>query len=485
MPKLPDPAAPAAALPRLRPFPILLRGLRRWGGRLWRSAGLRFALLYAGLFGFSACALVFFLWWDTAAALDREVDETIRADFENLSAHYQEGGIFALIEKINQRISENVEDDAIYLLTDASGRLLAGNLDHWPPGLRTAEGAEIPIVRDNIRSLARVYRYDLEGGYHLLVGRDVATRVQLRRMLTEAILWAILIVVGLGALGAAVVHRTLQRMLAHISRTTTAIGRGDLSQRVALSGRGDEFDRLAETINDMLDRITRLMDGVRQVSNAIAHDLRTPITRARARLEDALVHASGEADLRAAVERAVADLDAIVRLFQAILRIAEIESGARRSAFAPIDLTALLTDLAEFYEAVAEERGLALIVDVAEGLTLHGDRDMIQQAIANLLDNALKYSPPGGSIELRAWTSNTGGIVVMVSDHGPGIPPEERGRVVERFYRGEAARNTPGAGLGLSLALAIAELHDGRLEFDDNHPGLIARLVFPAPAPAA
>ncbi len=337
-------------------------------------------------------------------------------------------------------------------------------------------------MRDNIRSLARVYRYDLAGGYHLLVGRDVATRVQLRRMLTEAILWAILIVVVLGGLGAAVVHRTLQRMLAHISRTTSAIGRGDLSQRVALTGRGDEFDRLAETINDMLERIGRLMDGVRQVSNAIAHDLRTPITRARTRLEDALVHAQGEADLRAAIERAVADLDAIVRVFQAILRIAEIESGARRSAFAPLDLTQLLTDLAEFYEAVAEERGLRLTVEVAEGLTLFGDRDMIQQAIANLLDNALKYSPPGETIELRAWTANTGEIVVMVSDHGPGIPPEERARVVERFYRGEAARSTPGAGLGLALAQAIAELHEGRLEFGDNHPGLSVRLVFPPPA---
>jgi signal transduction histidine kinase len=470
---------------RPRPLSLFLSAFRRWGGRLWRSAGLRFALLYAGLFGFSACALVFFLWWDTAAALDREVDETIRADFESLNAHYQEGGVFALIETINQRLSENVEDDAIYLLADPAGRVLAGNLDRWPAALRSAEGAEIPLVRDNIRSLARVYRYDLEGGYHLLVGRDVATRVQLRRMLTEAILWAILIVVGLGGLGAAVVHRTLQRMLAHISRTTGAIGRGDLSQRVALSGRGDEFDRLAETINDMLDRITRLMDGVRQVSNAIAHDLRTPITRARARLEDALVHAGGEADLRAAIERAVADLDAIVRVFQAILRIAEIESGARRSAFAPLDLTTLLTDLAEFYEAVAEERGLSLRVEVAPGLTLYGDRDMIQQAIANLLDNALKYSPPQQEIELRAWASNSGEIVVVVSDHGPGIPPEERSRVAERFYRGEAARNTPGAGLGLSLTLAIAELHDGRLEFDDNHPGLIARLVFPPAAPAA
>jgi signal transduction histidine kinase len=271
----------------------------------------------------------------------------------------------------------------------------------------------------------------------------------------------------------------LQNTLADISRTTAAIGAGDLSRRVQISGRGDEFDHLAETINDMLERIGRLMDGVREVSNAIAHDLRTPITRARARLEDALAHAAGETDLRAAIERAEADLDGIVAIFQAILRIAEIEAGARRSAFTTVDLAPLLADLAEFYGAVAEERGIAFASQSPARFTVSGDRDMIQQAVANLLDNALKFSPPGGEIRL---IGEDGGdtLRIIVSDQGPGIPEAERRHVTERFYRGESARNTPGSGLGLALAVAVAQLHDGTLTLGDNAPGLRAILTLPA-----
>ncbi len=221
------------------------------------------------------------------------------------------------------------------------------------------------------------------------------------------------------------------------------------------------------------------MDGVREVSNAIAHDLRTPITRARARLEDALAHAAGDADLRAAIERAEADLDGIVAIFQAILRIAEIEAGARRSAFAAVDLAPLLADLAEFYGAVAEERGIAFASRSPARLLVAGDRDMIQQAVANLLDNALKFSPPGGEISLIG--ENGGDSVrIIVSDQGPGIPEAERRHVIERFYRGESARNTPGSGLGLALAVAVAQLHDGTLTLGDNAPGLRAILTLPA-----
>ncbi|MBV9735214.1 MAG: HAMP domain-containing protein [Acidisphaera sp.] len=447
--------------------------------RLLRSAGVRFAVLYAALFGASALALAVFLWWATAGLLDRQTDAAIRADVQGLVEQWEGGGVKALVGTIRERLAENVDDDAIYLLVDAAFDPIAGNLSRWPPDITMdQQWFELPIERPGLRSLARIHRYDLPGGFHLLVGRDVQVRAQLRSLLTDALLSAFIVVLVLGIAGALVMRGVFRRALAAVSETATAISAGDLARRVPLSGRADEFDRLAETINDMLERIGRLMDGVRQVSNAIAHDLRTPITRARTRLEDAALHARSEADLRAAIERAQADLDGVVAVFQALLRIAEIEAGTRRAAFAPFDLAPLLTDLAELYGAVAEERGLRLTLDWQPSLSAFGDREMVQQAVANLLDNALKFSPRGGCVGL---TARAGGAVhVEVADQGPGIPEAERRRAPERFYRGEAARHTPGSGLGLALVQAVAQLHGGSLTLTDNSPGLLAVLTLPA-----
>ena len=288
----------------------------------------------------------------------------------------------------------------------------------------------------------------------------------------------------LGTVGALAVRGVFRSTIADVSATARAIGSGDLTRRVHVYGQEDEFDLLARTINDMLDRIGHLMEGVKQVSNAIAHDLRTPIARARARLEDAAIHAKTEADLRAAVERAMADLDGVVSVFQALLRISEIEAGARRSHFADVDLSELLNSLGELYEAVAEERGVALTTEIAEHLTLSGDRDMLQQAVANLLDNALKFSPDGGHIGIRAW-QEAARAVVEITDSGPGIPEEERARATERFFRGETARSTPGSGLGLALVQAVAQLHGGEVRLGDAGPGLRATLIFPTSGDAS
>jgi signal transduction histidine kinase len=241
---------------------------------------------------------------------------------------------------------------------------------------------------------------------------------------------------------------------------------------------------MAESINTMLERIAKLMDGVRQVSNAIAHDLRTPITRARARLEDAALHARTDGELRAAVERAVSDLDGVTAVFQALMRIAEIEVGARRSAFAEVDIGPMLADLAELYGAVAEEHGLSLVLDVPDTLPILGDRDLLQQAVANLLDNAIKFSPDGGEIRLLGLRDGRS-VHISVADQGPGIPEVDRPRATERFFRGEAARHTPGSGLGLALVQAVALLHEGSLHLEDADPGLVATLSLAAMAPAA
>ena len=473
----------AVAVTAAEPEPAARPPKRRRRGWL-RSAGVRFAALYAALFGVSALALAVFLWWATAGLLDRQVDAAIHADAQGLIEQWNDGGLPAVVLTIRDRLAGNIDDDAIYLLVDASLHRVAGNLEHWPSGVTmSGQWFELPIEREGARSLARVERIDLPAGFHLLIGRDVQVRARLRSLLADALLWALLAVVVLGSVGALLVRGLFRSTLADVSQTTEAIIAGDLTRRVPMSGRGDEFDRLAETINDMLERIARLMGGVRQVSNAIAHDLRTPITRARARLEDAALHATGEADLRAAIERAQADLDGVVAVFQALLRIAEIEAGASRSAFTQFDLVRLLVDLEDLYGAVAEERALRLELRLPAQLPAFGDRELIQQAVANLLDNAIKFSPPGGAITLEAGDSG-GGLTIVVADRGPGIPEPDRRRATERFFRGESARNTPGSGLGLSLVAAVARLHGGELRLLDNHPGLRCELRLPAPTPA-
>ena len=448
-----------------------------------RSASLKLAAVYGILFAASAFALVFFLWWATTGLLDRQVEAAIRADAQGLSEQWEDGGVPNLVFTIKQRLVENVDDDAIYLLTDALQRVIAGNLERWPAKVASpAVFYELNVSRNGIKSVAEVARYDLPGGFRLLVGRDVKGSAQLKHLLPGSLLYTALLVGVLALVGGVVMRNLFRRMVADVSSTAAAIARGDLQRRVRRSGRGDEFDDMAESINTMLERIAKLMDGVRQVSNSIAHDLRTPIARARARLEDAFAHAKGEVELRAAVERAIGDLDAVTAVFQALMRIAEIEAGSRRSAFAEMDFGPLLADLADLYGALAEEHGLTLELHVPDTLPAYGDRDMIQQALANLLDNAIKFSPPGSTVSLSADLVDKR-VRITVADQGPGIPEADRGRATERFFRGEQARSTPGSGLGLALVQAVATLHDGALVLEDAAPGLRAVITLPS-APA-
>jgi signal transduction histidine kinase len=446
---------------------------------------VRFGVIYAALFGVSAVSLAAFLWWSTAGLLERQIEDQISADSAGLAERYDEGGPQALLDTIAERVAGNVDDDALYLVVDPSYHRLAGNLEGWPRNLTLDEAwRDLPIERAGAASLARVHYFELPGGLHMLIGRDIQSRAAMRELLADGMLWGAAIALALGSIGAWAVRGLFRSTIADVSATAAAVSAGDLSRRVRVAGSDDEFDLLALSINDMLDRIGRLMDGVKQVSNAIAHDLRTPITRARTRLEDVATHAGSEAELRAGIERAMGDLDGVVAVFQALLRIAEIEAGARRSAFVSLDLAPLLTDMAELYEAVAEERGMVLETQIPAHLPGFGDRDMIQQAIANLLDNALKFSPCGGRIRLLARNAGeqgrrkagadaaADGVRIDVMDEGPGIPAPDRAHATERFFRGEQARSTPGSGLGLSLVLAVAQLHGGGIELLDAAPGL-------------
>jgi signal transduction histidine kinase len=464
----PAPSIPVPTLPKRRPKPLI------------RSAGIRLALVYAAVFGLSAFALAFSLWYSTVGLLQRQVEVAVRNDSAALIDHFSVGGVPSLKAAIQDRLAENVDNDAIYLLIDPLNQRIAGNLVEPPAGLTATDSwYELPINRPDGSSTALLRAFPLQGGYELIVGRDVRARTELRRLLQAGLLWAMGIMAVLGIIGAFVIRSLFRRMIRDISATTRAIARGDLTRRVPQSGDGDEFDELAGIINDMLDRITRLMDGVREVSNSIAHDLRTPITRARTRLEDAALHANSPVDLKAAIERATDDLDGIVAVFQALLRIAEIEAGARRSAFATFDVAPLLLDIDDFYHAVAEERGISLQTDISDPLPLLGDRDLIQQAVANLLDNALKFSPPGSAIAFTAMLHNDT-IEIGIADHGPGISEADRERATERFFRAESARHTSGSGLGLALVAAVANLHTGTLRLRDNNPGLRAILSLPA-----
>lgn len=444
-----------------------------------RSASVRFAILYAMVFGLSSLVLAVSLWYSTIGLLNRQTEASVMADARSLAERFHEGGLPALTLTVRKRLAENVDDNAIYLLIDPVGNRIAGNLSRWPEGIDAQHiWYTLPIDRFGSHSMALVRFYVLPDRFHLLVGRDVRTRAKLDRILRDGLLSALSAMLLLGVIGAVVIRSLFRRSLYDIAATTRAVSRGDLSRRVSRTGDGDEFDLLAESINDMLDRISRLMGGVRQVSNAIAHDLRTPITRARARLEDAALHAEDADALRHALEHATADLDGVINLFQALLRIAEIETGARRSAFAVMDLAPILDDLKEFYEAVAEERGVSLQGRWESPLTMVGDREMIQQAIANLLGNALKFAPAGSTVALTAEADDMF-VEIAVTDEGPGIPEADRPRVAERFYRAEEARNTPGSGLGLALVSAVAQLHEGALRLEDNAPGLNAVLSMP------
>ncbi|MDB5372990.1 MAG: sensor histidine kinase, partial [Belnapia sp.] len=467
--------------------------------RLLKSAGFRFALLFAAMFASAAIALVAVLWWATAGALDRQTDAAVRADAVALAERWREAGAAGLAEAIEERLAVDIENESIYLLMEVDGqRRLAGNLDRWPEAAAAPDGTwfRTRVLHDGVAAEARLHRLELPG-LRLLVGRDESEREQLRRLLTEGVFWASGAVALFALLGAWLLRHALQARMRPVFATTAAIAGGDLGSRVPLSGRGDEFDRLAQTLNTMLERIGTLMEGVRGVSDAIAHDLRTPIARARAKLEDALSAAPDEPALRATVEQGIADLDAISRIFQALLRIAEAEAGARRAAFAPLDLSVVLADAAEIYEVAAEARGQHFVTDLPERLELVGDRDLLLQAVANLLDNAIKFTPSGGTVQLSAQRIGQGmangmthgvgqGIEISVADDGPGLAPEDRSHAGERFFRADKARATPGSGLGLSLVQAVAHLHAGELRLEDavpgrNPPGLRVALRLPSP----
>ncbi|MFT5176742.1 MAG: signal transduction histidine kinase [Gammaproteobacteria bacterium] len=428
------------------------------------------------LFGVSVSFLLGFIYLSTAAYMEDQTEATIEAEIRGLAERYRLTSLKGLVQSIDERIERQPFSSTIYLLTNQSFAHVAGNLNGWPQSKPDPEGwVDFKLEQVGHESpvhVARARAFLLAGDFHLLVGRDMFELRATQALIARTLAWGLAITAMLALCGAVMMSRSTARRLEAINAISRRIMRGDLSQRVPSRGTHDEFDRLAASLNDMLDQIQRLMDGVRHVSDNIAHDLRTPLTRLRNRLET-LSH-SCETDQDEA-EHALAEADAMLATFNALLRIARIEAGARREAFSDVSLRGVIEDAAELYEALAEDNGQRFELQIDANPSVLGDRDLLFQAIANLLDNAIKYTPVNGRIELRLQGDDTHAHIT-VTDSGPGIASKDHDRVLERFVRLEDSRSTPGNGLGLSLVAAVARLHGADISFADANPGLIVEL---------
>jgi signal transduction histidine kinase len=437
--------------------------------KLLRSSAFRFALGYVALFGVSAVMLLAFIYWSTASYMQQQADETIEAEIVGLDERYRLTGLGGLTASIRERLGRRPVGSSIYLLADGLYTPIVGNLDRWPAGEPDSEGwirFELNVMPNEPKHEVRAKPFALPGGFYLLVGRDMYELQTMRTRLVRTLSWGLALTVGLALAGGLVMSRSRIRRIAMINDAIGGVMAGDLSRRIPTESRGGDVEELVTKLNRMLDELEHLVEGVRRVSDSIAHDLRTPLARLKTRLERLRQTGVGEeADL------AVEEADKLLATFAALLRIARIESGESRSQFTAVDLTALTDDVAELYRPLIEEQGKKFVIHNAPGISVLGDRDMLFQAAANLLDNALKHTPPEGHIELSLGKTN-GRVEIIVADDGEGIPAEEHDKVVGRFYRLDRSRSTPGAGLGLSLVAAVVGLHHGRLRFEDNDPGL-------------
>jgi signal transduction histidine kinase len=457
--------------------------------KLFRTTTFRLSLSYLALFSAAAAVAVFFIYWNTTVLLSRQLNQTIEAELTGLAEQYRAGGLDQLVRIVAER--SETPGNSLYLVADKDGKQLAGNLSAVSPQLWDSVGPvefvySRPASGGVERRLAFANVFRLPGGYRLIVGRDIEDRRELSRLILNTMLWGLgaMALVGIG--GGYWVSRKLLTRIDGLAATTRTIMAGDLAGRLPVSGSGDELDRLSQSVNLMLARIEQLMAGLREVSDNIAHDLKTPLNRLRNRVEEALREPQDETAYRDVLERTIEEADGLIKTFNALLSIARLEAGAGGENRDTLDMAALVQDVAELYEPVAEERGIALKAQAADPIIIHGDRQLLGQALANLIDNALKYGAPsagagnGYAPEVDVQADARGGVArIVVSDRGPGVPDTERVRVLSRFVRLEESRSEPGSGLGLSLVAAVARLHGGKLRLEDNEPGLRVVLSLP------
>ncbi|GEO13456.1 HAMP domain-containing sensor histidine kinase [Microvirga aerophila] len=456
-------------------------------GKLFRTTAFKLSFAYLLIFTVFAFVSLGYVAWSAQRLLNDQFVSTIEAEINGLSEQYRLGGLRRLVNIVERR--SRAPGASLYLVTTNSGERIAGNVGALPPGVIDQPGQfETAYNRtddtDAAPSHAIVRVYILPGGFRLLVGRDVEERARLREVIQRAFGYSLLFIGVLGCAGGWFITRRVLKRVDDMTETTRSIMAGDLGGRLRVAGTGDELDRLAQNLNDMLDRIGELMRGMREVSDNIAHDLKTPLTRLRNKADEALRTAKSSDELRTSLEAIIEESDNLIRIFNALLMIARLEAGNAREGLADFNAAETVRDVAELYDALAEEAEIPLEVTVEDDLPIHGNRELLGQAMANLLDNALKYGARTTSNGIAPVITVTakrvdGDVRIEVADRGPGIPEADRSRVLERFVRLETARSRPGFGLGLSLAAAVARLHEGTLRLEDNEPGLRAVLILP------
>ncbi|GLK81420.1 sensor histidine kinase [Methylopila turkensis] len=456
-------------------------------GKLLRTTAFKLALAYLVVFATLSVVVLIYVSWHANALIAGQLNATVNAEITGLAEQYRQGGIRRLVAIVEER--SNRSGGSIYLVTTMTGEVLAGNVSGLPDAsLAEAGERELPYQRAGETAAAPypavVRVFVLPGGYRLLVGRDTEERERLSAVISNAVQWSLALVVVLGLAGGVFVAKRVLGRIDAMTETARTIMAGDLSGRLAVTGSDDEFDRLAQATNAMLDRINELMAGLKEVSDNIAHDLKTPLTRLRNRAETALRTASDEDEWQASVEQIIADADAMLGIFNALLLIARAESGGGRDQLVPVDLADIAESVAELYEPLAEERGARLTVNAPTPIRLLGSRELIGQAVANLIENALNYAAAAGGEVAVSATTDEDGARLVVADRGPGVPEADRARALERFVRLDSSRSRPGSGLGLALVAAVARLHGGTLTLEDNAPGLRAVLALPL-TPAA
>jgi signal transduction histidine kinase len=466
-------------------------------GKLIRTTAFRLTLAYLLLFALFAASLLGYFAWNTRRLITEQITSTVNAETGEISDIFGRRGLRGLVFTIENRALRPGAN--LYLVTTPNGQAVAGNVGSLAPGVMATSGWSETAYRRldeqdaaDHRALVRVT--ELSSGFRLLIGRDLEERRRLFGIVAKAAQWSLLIVIVLGLGGGIFVARRVLRRIDAMTGTTQRIMAGDLSGRLPVGRSGDELDRLAENLNAMLERIEALMMGLKEVSDNIAHDLKTPLTRLRNRAEEALAKSGSETEYRVALERTIEESDGLIRTFNALLMIARAESGQARGNMDDFDAADVANGIQELYEPLAEDGGMTLRVKT-QPAPLHGNRELISQALANLVENAIKYGKPvpapqplgadavagADSKEILIEARRDGDQVLLsVTDHGPGIPEADRKHAVERFVRLEASRTQPGSGLGLSLASAVATLHGGDLRLADAHPGLSATLAIPA-----
>jgi signal transduction histidine kinase len=472
-------------------------------GKLIRTTAFRLTLAYLFLFALFAASLLGYFAWNTRRLITEQITTTVNAETGEITEIFGRRGLHGLALTIGNRALRPGAN--LYLVTTPTGQAIGGNVGSLAPGVMATTGWSETAYRrldeqDTADHRALVRVTELSNGFRLLIGRDLEERRRLFGIVAKAAQWSLLVVVVLGLGGGIFVARRVLRRIDAMTGTTQRIMAGDLSGRLPVGRSGDELDRLAENLNAMLERIETLMMGLKEVSDNIAHDLKTPLTRLRNRAEEALARSGSEAEYRGALERTIEESDGLIRTFNALLMIARAESGQARGNMTDFDAAEVASGIHELYEPLAEDSGVILRVKTGPA-PLHGNRELISQALANLVENAIKYGTPvpapqplGADAVARADAKETlkqiliearrdgGQVLLSVTDRGPGIPEADRKHAVERFVRLETSRTQPGSGLGLSLASAVATLHGGELRLGDAHPGLSATLAIPAPA---